>query len=254
MNQVLLKGNLTHDPYYDTVGQESIPFLRFYLAVNSNSLCTTILKGNVTQAPYFDRFGEDDRSFLCMYVAVNRPGAKENGRRQTADFIRVVAYDDIALFAYPFLKSGSSVVVTGKLRARRRRQPGGQSTTVIEVVADEDITFVDKIEWARGQAEVERILTERDGNGPVYKVVHGGGFIRVVAYRKLARISYPYLQQGSLVFVHGRVQVRKWTNKREREVTTVEVVARDITFLRKVNREAGDAARDRYQEEQEQAA
>jgi single-stranded DNA-binding protein len=120
-------------------------------------------------------------------------------------------------------------------------------------VADEDITFIDKIEWARGQAEVERILAERNGERPEYKPVPGGGFIRVVAYRKLARISYPYLQQGSLVFVHGRIRARKWIDKRGREVTTVEVLARDITFLRKINREAGDAARDRYLEEQEQA-
>jgi len=54
---------------------------------------------------------------------------------------------------------------------------------------------------------------------------------RVVLYRKLAEIAGEYLKKGSLVYVEGRLQSRKWLGKDEQEHITVEIVADDLRML-----------------------
>ncbi|MDB5730072.1 MAG: ssb [Noviherbaspirillum sp.] len=54
---------------------------------------------------------------------------------------------------------------------------------------------------------------------------------RVVLYRKLAEISGQYLKKGSLVYIEGRLQTRKWTGKDDVERYTVEIVADDMRML-----------------------
>lgn len=54
---------------------------------------------------------------------------------------------------------------------------------------------------------------------------------RVVLYRKLAEIAGEYLKKGSLVYVEGRLQSRKWTGKDEQEHVTVEIIADDMRML-----------------------
>jgi single-stranded DNA-binding protein len=253
-NTVILKGNLSQEPYFDLVEGSDTPFLRFYLAVNQrNGLALTLLKGNVVQPPYFDRVGGSDRPFLRLYLAVNRPPRRGHERRETqdsrptADFLRVVAYDDAALFSYPYLQPGSELLIGGNLRARRRRLSGGKSETVVEVVAD-DITFLRKIKWEEGDAEQERLQAARRAKpAPTVAPSHleGGGFFRVVGYGDLALFSYPYLQGGSEVLVRGRLRARKRVLPSGRKQTIIETVSHDITFLRKINWERGDAERER---------
>ena len=112
------------------------------------------LKGNVTQPPYFDRVGEGSRPFLRLYLAVDRLG--EAGG---ADYVRVVGYDDLALFAYSYLRAGSEVAVTGRVRTRKITK-AGHKQTVVEVVAN-DVTFIRNVEWEAGDAARGRILAER---------------------------------------------------------------------------------------------
>jgi single-strand DNA-binding protein len=54
---------------------------------------------------------------------------------------------------------------------------------------------------------------------------------RVVLYRKLAEIAGEYLKKGSLAYVEGRLQTRKYTGKDEIERTIVEIVADDLRLL-----------------------
>lgn len=54
---------------------------------------------------------------------------------------------------------------------------------------------------------------------------------RIVLYRKLAEIAGEYLKKGSLVYVEGRLQSRKWTGKDEQERVTVEIIADDLRML-----------------------
>jgi single-stranded DNA-binding protein len=252
VNSVLLIGNLTHAPYFDLIEGSGVPFLRFYLGVTlPRDLAHTLLHGNLSQPPYFARVGSDDRPFLRFYMAVDRPDRREG--RSRADFLRVVAYDDRALFDYPYLQPGSEVVVSGNLRARKRKMGGGKEKTVVEVVADPvgGITFLHKINHREGDAHRERVLAERAAGGggeqsQADRQVMGGGFFRVVAYGDLALFSYNYLQAGSGVFVQGRLQSRRPPRRKE---MVVEVVARNIKFLTDIDEEAGNAARDRIRAE-----
>lgn len=252
VNHVVLKGNLSHDPYYDLVEATGVPFLRFYLAVSlPHDLALVNLKGNVVQPPYFDRVGDEAQPFMRLYLAVNRArrSAGEDQKQPQADFIRVVAYDDCALFSFPYLRPGSEVLVIGNLRARKRKMSRGETETVVEVVADDDgITFLSKIDWQSGDAQRERILSERAAQ-PVPEradpVLRGGGFFRVVCYGGLAQLCFPYLQAGSSVFVRGRLRSRKHESPDGRRKTVVEIAAQDIKFLDKINWRAGDAERDR---------
>jgi single-strand DNA-binding protein len=54
---------------------------------------------------------------------------------------------------------------------------------------------------------------------------------RVVLYRKLAEIAGEYLKKGSLVYVEGRLQTRKWTGKDDVERMVVEIIADDLRML-----------------------
>jgi len=61
---------------------------------------------------------------------------------------------------------------------------------------------------------------------------------RVVLYRKLAEIAGQYLKKGSLVYVEGRLQTRKWTGKDDVERYVVEIIGDDLRMLG--GRPAGD--------------
>ena len=54
---------------------------------------------------------------------------------------------------------------------------------------------------------------------------------RIVLYRKLAEIAGEFLKKGSLVYVEGRLQTRKWTGRDEVERTAVEIVTDDMRML-----------------------
>ncbi|TET52006.1 MAG: hypothetical protein E3J64_05895, partial [Anaerolineales bacterium] len=205
------------------------------------------------QPPYFDRVGGSDRPFMRLYLAVNRRRSRrdrdqdQQKSRPSADFLRVVAYDDAALLSFPYLRPGSELLVGGNLRARRRKMSGGKSETVVEVIAD-DLTFLRKINWDDGDAERERIIAGRDSepsSATEPAPQQGGGFFRVICYGDMALFSYPYLQCGSEVFVRGQLRSRKRVLPEGRKQTIIEVLARDITFLRKIKWEAGDAERER---------
>ncbi len=56
-------------------------------------------------------------------------------------------------------------------------------------------------------------------------------WIRIVAWEKLAEICGQYLRKGSLVFIEGKMQTRKWTDKDGVERYTTEIVARNMKML-----------------------
>ncbi len=244
VNNIILKGQIIDAPYFDVIPESETPFTRFYLGVNlrASGMALTLLHGNLSQPPYFDQVPPDDRPFMRFYMAVSRPG------RDDADFIRVVAYDDRALFDYPYLQTSSELLVKGNLRARKRKSGGRRKTkTVVEVIVDplDGVTFLDKIAWEQGDAARERVLQRRaaqsnpmnDGRQEL-----GGGIFRVVAFGDRARHDFPYLRKGSEIFVQGRIQTRKRTLDSGKRETVVEIVAQNISFLRDIDWDAGDAA------------
>ncbi len=54
---------------------------------------------------------------------------------------------------------------------------------------------------------------------------------RVVLYRKLAEIAGQYLKKGSLVYIEGRLQTRKWTGRDDIDRYTTEIIADDMRML-----------------------
>ena len=54
---------------------------------------------------------------------------------------------------------------------------------------------------------------------------------RVVAWRGLAEIAEKYLRKGSKLFVQGRIQYSKYTDREGVERYSTEIVASEITML-----------------------
>lgn len=54
---------------------------------------------------------------------------------------------------------------------------------------------------------------------------------RVTFYRKLAEIAGQYLKKGSSVYIEGRLQTRKWTDKENVERYTTEIIADTMKML-----------------------
>ena len=56
-------------------------------------------------------------------------------------------------------------------------------------------------------------------------------WVNVVAWEKLADICAQYLAKGSLVYISGRMQTRKWQDKDGGTRYTTEIVAREMKML-----------------------
>jgi single-strand DNA-binding protein len=54
---------------------------------------------------------------------------------------------------------------------------------------------------------------------------------RITFYRKLAEIAGQYLKKGSQVYLEGRLQTRKWTDKDGVERYTTEIIADTMQML-----------------------
>lgn len=54
---------------------------------------------------------------------------------------------------------------------------------------------------------------------------------RIAMFGKLAEIAGEYLKKGSQVYVEGRIQTRKWTNKEGQDQYTTEIVADKMQML-----------------------
>ena len=54
---------------------------------------------------------------------------------------------------------------------------------------------------------------------------------RIVMYNKLAEIAGEYLKKGSKVYLEGRLQTRKWTDKQGAEHYTTEIIANEMKML-----------------------
>lgn len=66
-------------------------------------------------------------------------------------------------------------------------------------------------------------------------------WVNVVTWEKLAEICGQYLVKGSLVFISGRMQTRKWQDKDGGTRYTTEIVAREMKMLdgKKDGRQSG---------------
>lgn len=63
---------------------------------------------------------------------------------------------------------------------------------------------------------------------------------RIVMFGKIAEVAAQYLRKGAKIYIEGKLQTRKWTNKEGQDVYTTEVVV-DINGQMQMldSREAG---------------
>jgi single-strand DNA-binding protein len=65
-------------------------------------------------------------------------------------------------------------------------------------------------------------------------------WVRIVQYGKGAEVAGQYLKKGAAVYVQGRMQTRKWTNKEGVDQYTTEIIADRMQMLG--GRESGTSA------------
>ena len=56
-------------------------------------------------------------------------------------------------------------------------------------------------------------------------------WVNIVVWDKLGEICAQYLQKGSLVYISGRMQTRKWQDQSGTDRYTTEIVAREMKML-----------------------
>ena len=69
-------------------------------------------------------------------------------------------------------------------------------------------------------------------------------FIPVVVWRQLAETCANYLRKGRLAAVEGRIQVRSYDNNEGKRVYVTEVVADNVRFLERPNRDGEEGTRE----------
>lgn len=108
------------------------------------------------------------------------------------------------------MASVNKVIVVGNLGRdpETKYMPNGEAVTNIAVATTES--------WKDKNTGEKKELTE---------------WHRITFYRKLAEIAGQYLKKGSQVYVEGRLQTRKWTDKEGVERYTTEIVADTMQML-----------------------
>ena len=108
------------------------------------------------------------------------------------------------------MASVNKVIIVGNLGRdpETRSTPGGDTLCNIAVATTES--------WKDKSSGEKKELTE---------------WHRITFYRKLAEIAGQYLKKGSQVYVEGRLQTRKWTDKEGVERFTTEIIADTLQML-----------------------
>lgn len=120
------------------------------------------------------------------------------------------------------MASVNKVIIVGNLGRdpETRYMPNGDAVTNIAVATTES--------WKDKNTGEKKELTE---------------WHRITFYRKLAEIAGQYLKKGSQVYVEGRLQTRKWTDKEGVERYTTEIIADTMQMLGS-RQGGGNAGRD----------
>lgn len=108
------------------------------------------------------------------------------------------------------MASVNKVIIVGNLGRdpETRYMPNGDAVTNIAVATTES--------WKDKTSGEKKELTE---------------WHRVTFYRKLAEIAGQYLKKGSQVYLEGRLQTRKWTDKDGVERYSTEIIADSMQML-----------------------
>lgn len=75
------------------------------------------------------------------------------------------------------------------------------------------------------------VAVNRTRKSPEGQTIDETEWFRIVAWERLAETCNEYLRRGSKVYIEGRLQTRKYTDKDGQERQIVEVVANDMQML-----------------------
>jgi single-strand DNA-binding protein len=108
------------------------------------------------------------------------------------------------------MASVNKVIIVGNLGRdpETRYMPNGEAVTNIAVATTES--------WKDKNSGEKKELTE---------------WHRITFYRRLAEVAGQYLKKGSQVYIEGRLQTRKWTDKENIERYTTEIIADTMQML-----------------------
>lgn len=108
------------------------------------------------------------------------------------------------------MASVNKVIIVGNLGRdpETRYMPNGEAVTNVAVATTES--------WKDKNSGEKKEVTE---------------WHRITFYRKLAEIAGQYLKKGSSVYIEGRLQTRKWTDKEGVERYTTEIIADSMQML-----------------------
>ena len=108
------------------------------------------------------------------------------------------------------MASVNKVIIVGNLGLdpETRYMANGEAVTNIAVATTES--------WKDKNSGEKKELTE---------------WHRITFYRKLAEIAAQYLKKGSQVYIEGKLQTRKWTDKENVERFTTEIIADSMQML-----------------------
>lgn len=95
------------------------------------------------------------------------------------------------------------------------------------------LTAAPDIRYSQNGEQVTNInlaINERrkNKNGETHEITE---FVRVVAFRKLAEIIGQYCKKGDQIYIEGKLQTRKWTDKNGQDHYTTEIIADQMQML-----------------------
>ena len=117
------------------------------------------------------------------------------------------------------MPSVNKVIIVGNLGRdpETRYMPNGEAVTNIAVATTES--------WKDKTSGEKKELTE---------------WHRITFYRKLAEIAGQYLKKGSSVYIEGKLQTRKWTDKDGIERYATEIISDSMQMLGGKQESQGD--------------
>lgn len=104
----------------------------------------------------------------------------------------------------------NKVIIVGFLggNPEMRSMPNGDAVTNVSIATSE--TWIDKISGEKKEK------TE---------------WHRVIFFRRQAEIAAQYLKKGSLVYIEGQINTRKWQDKNGQDHYTTEIFGSDLKML-----------------------
>ena len=137
-----------------------------------------VLMGRLTQDPEL-RYsqGEEPIAVASYVLAVDRRGRKEEQGKQTADFLRCIAFGRGAEFADKYFQKGQRVLVSGRIQTGSYTNREGQKVYTTDIVVDNQ-EFADS-KGAGGETQGNYQPGNSQGSGKKNSDANGEGFMNI---------------------------------------------------------------------------